>query len=308
MANTKPWQSFDYYSTYYSAYLNDIQLCHARAVKVRSWFESCGITFRDTSANEDLKPGLYVLCGSAGAGKSTLMRDNFDRVARSNFGAGFLALKGGEPEYYKMSVLQILTALNKVFKSSDKPDVITIDSLAALLDYEASVSAKALNTRRSDQNSATVVGGKNSDAVYEDVLDAVMTQPDDYLQPSKAAKKSGVPAFFMQILRYIDTQASEAGMYIIAIVNPALAESDEFRSAIGGVVTCMIELGKAESTIQRCRIRINQSNTDEYASLDGRRVVVNRMAANGGARVDNPDTIMKGTGADDYQSPIIGDY
>lgn len=307
MSTQKTWQSFDYYSTYYSAYLNDIQLCHSRAVKVRNWFEACGITFRDTSPDEDLKPGLYVLCGSAGAGKSTLMRDNFDRIARSNFGTGFLALKGGEPEYYKMSVLQILTALNKVFKASDRPDVVTIDSLAALLDYEASVSAKALNTRRSDQNSATVVGGKE-DAVYEDVLDAVMTQPDDYLQPSKAAKKSGVPAFFMQILRYIDTQASEAGMYIVAIVNPALAESDEFRSAIGGVVTCMIELGKAESTIQRCRVRINQSNAAEYASLDGRRVVVNRMAASAGARVDNPDTIMRGTGNDQYQSPIIGDY
>lgn len=203
------------------------------------------------------KPGVYVLFGGAGAGKSTILRQNFDFTFLSAFRNNqFVGFKGGEPEFSaKVNPIQLLAALSEGIRSggenaqySDKSDdsfVFTVDSLARFVDYDVT------NFKGKPQDAdKPVTGGTDVKKVYDPMSNALMTVENSF-RPAGNTKTTGVSGYFMHFITTLDAMCDKYGRYVFAIINAGLSDTPEFRSTVKGLVSGTIELDSPDSSLVR---------------------------------------------------------
>lgn len=204
------------------------------------------LRFESQVSEIGLKPGLYVIFGGAGAGKSTAMRTQFDKQFLASYDSKFVAIKGGEPEHSGwVKPVEVARAISS-FIADDKHTVATVDSIARLLDYDLVVpklTRKAVNDLSGNRRSGS--------QQLEDPVERALDDANATFNPATNTKTTGLSGSFLHLVFTWDALLAKAGKYAFAIVNAGLSDSADFRSTITGLVSGVFQLDSTDSSLVR---------------------------------------------------------
>lgn len=260
-----------------------------------------------TLADKDFLPipGLYAVISASGGGKSTFCRKlstclDKARYTDSEANFSYCLISMGEPEdpynsfFYGLS--KITTHINDRCNhaheaENDVPsaawirrgEIVIVDSLTDLAFVEIPRATRSMD--QEDILNGEIFGLGSPDAykmnpytgqqtqigsldIRPTVLDAILQNVAKYLQPSSAAMPGGLTGAYFQILKKLSTACTQAGIYLVAVLNPLVHDQNSaFRDAVGGVCAGTLSIDTKASSSSLCRC-VEITHEDGHDDVD----------------------------------------